>query len=109
MPERFIEIGAENNHFVVPIDLVIKDEAGLEVSERFEFLLDTGASKCVIPKETARAYRIELARGPGGGELTEIVTTANGSIPVSVVRAESMRISGTERISRRAHRHLAGE
>ncbi|MHB2037622.1 MAG: retropepsin-like aspartic protease family protein [Nitrososphaerales archaeon] len=95
MPVTTIELKAENSHFVVPIDLTIRNNAGLKISERFEFLLDTGATKCVIPKETARAYDIELMHNAGGEEAAEMVSTANGSIPVSVVRAESMTIADT--------------
>jgi clan AA aspartic protease (TIGR02281 family) len=96
LPAKSIEIIAENNHFILPIDLTIKDKFGRKVSERFEFLLDTGATKCVIPKETARAYGMEPMRDSGGTIVSETVTTANGLIPISVVKAESMSISGTE-------------
>ena len=77
------------------MDLAIRNKAGLLVSERFEFLLETGATKCVMPKETARVYGIEPIHDASGEETAEMVSTANGSIPVSLVRAESMSIADT--------------
>ena len=67
----------------------------MAVTERFEFLLDTGATKCVIPKETARAYEMEPIRKASGIEAAERVSTANGSILVRVVKAESMSIANS--------------
>ena len=57
----------------------------------------------MIPKETAHAYGMEPARDPDSAEMRELVTTANGAIPVSVIIAESMRISHTKCINKRAY------
>lgn len=96
MPEFSAEFAAENNHFTIPIDLTIRNKAGEVISERFEFLLDTGATKCVIPKETVFAYELEPVQYASGTDATEIVSTANGSIMVQLIRAESMGIADTK-------------
>jgi len=81
LPATSIELTAENSHFVIPIDLTIRNKAGLAVTERFEFLLDTGATKCVIPKETARAYGIEPIRDATGEEAAEMVARPTVRFP----------------------------
>ena len=91
-----VEIVAKDGHFVVPIDLSFKTKDGALVSERFEFLLDTGASRCVIPIAMARVYGIERMRDEKGKIVSERVTTANGTVELELVKFEKIRVSNTD-------------